>query len=490
MAKTIKRPIVDNLIERRRDIVKELLQYGFSLYDIAYYFEVRPESIQKSIDNINWEDIVSEISPFHLDELIEKRNNILKEFPNEKTLFELGFVSVPFIKPVNVKIPDNIPEILYPMIINGLSKKELAAMLGISAVSLKREMLKCGLDESDIKYYAKQYKNDYYAQRIKQLRLIGFKKFEIAEYLLLTERKIEYLSSKEQKKYDESIIRLLIQNGVSIKELLELTNLRTDELTEIHKKYVSEIKQTHKKDTPFDFKTESRRKIVFELYDTGMTQQEVADELHLTRYTVITDLKKYQEDHPEIIDKTRLIRRRNSGELRTQERNLISEKILKLHHAGLTNMDISRETGIQAAMVSVYLDEAGKTTNYQPYHNRIEKRQIILHMLHEGKTNEEVVQFLEDPKRQSTQKISKAMKQINNALKMQEHIIVKAEELKMGWDKERTEDIAIRFGKSRKAVLADQHKNQNFLRNNPEALKYIEEHDGNVIKEAEEYAHF
>lgn len=91
----------------------------------------------------------------------------------------------------------------------------------------------------------------------------------------------------------------------------------------------------------------------------GPTQQEIADELGITRHTVITDIRKYKQLHPEVIDPTQLYRQRHCGEEKTQKRIEWQSKICKMYKEGYSISKIAQKSPYSATTIQSILQEQG-----------------------------------------------------------------------------------------------------------------------------------
>jgi len=203
---------------------------------------------------------------------------------------------------------------------------------------------------------------------------------------------------------------------------------------------------------------------VFTMYSKDyLTEQEIADKLGVSRATVISDLKRYRAEHPEEVDKTYLWRQRNLAGPAKAVRIDKKAAVSALRHAGLSVSQISRATGVPQSAAAKYLEEDGVEYRGDIQLRRNEKLKLIRSMLASGSSREQIGEVL-------GQSAEQTEKDVKAASVQREKNVLKAESARLAWNGAKTSHIMGTLGRTRAAVMKDQHATAAVLRNNPSAL--------------------
>ena len=121
--------------------------------------------------------------------------------------------------------------------------------------------------------------------------------------------------------------------------------------------------------TPSAYQKEQRREMIWNMYNAygsthGYTQQEIADQLGITRYTVMSDIKAYKKEHPDVIDVTQLYRAKHNGLAKALNR--IEKKAIasSLYTKGNSLSSIGKELHTTVDQVKQFLMEDGLIQSY------------------------------------------------------------------------------------------------------------------------------
>lgn len=320
------------IVDYRYFYIKNMVDMGFSVYDMARYFQVRPKQIEDSIkqipditlDMVRKENISNDtflLIANYRDEYLKKH---IKDFESDmEAAQKIGFFKVPDIKNATDKIMNYLTEgayqkakELYPDIDNIFSMsyeeaqkeyKKYNKALG-KFTSAKFNKL------SRIYHTIKDHPELY------ELSVCRFKDTDMAEYLNrpLSEIK-EQLHNLNCDYYGRSVnsyiycqkpgsdittIKIatdMIKAGDNLQDISIITGLYTQYISDMRKqtKDLGEVTDNFSDSK----KAKIRQSRVMNLYvNTIMTQQEIAQKLNITRETVIADIETYLRNNPDMID--------------------------------------------------------------------------------------------------------------------------------------------------------------------------------------------
>lgn len=483
--------IPKELLNNRRKYIELLMKQGYSIYDIARFFEVSPHTIIKSVRalglDISTREVKDSIGPFPLDDsFLERRDNILETALKEKdfsaTLKEFGLYYLPiaFKESKNiVKYQSNHP--IYHLMLQDYSTHDIASQLNMTYQDVKREINLLNIDKDRLKADRKIYKQNKDIIQFIELSSAGFNRKDISRYLNLPENQVECLNNKIKKAnilnkdivVDKEFVikyaKTLLKEGLNIDEVVEITGLAEHNVSKILKSCKSD------KDTkPLSFKYEKRRELIYTMYTQDlMTQQEIADKLGITRATVMSDIKTYKKDHPKEIDKTYLWRQRNLNVSAKMERIDRKQQILLFNRAGMSVYAISKNMGLLPAMVTKYLEEEGYQIESNSISSQKNKYKQAYTLNKEGKSNIEISNILNISENEVFHYIKKGEQLINK-------ISERTEELRLSWQGDSTTVIMGKLGKARNKVLEDQHKTANKLRNDSSFYETVSTKNGDI----------
>ena len=164
-------------------------------------------------------------------------------------------------------------------------------------------------------------------------------------------------------------------NNSTVISVSKLTGIPTTCFFDLAREASQKYKEAHSNllgdhvPTPRAYQKEQRRETIWNMYNVygstyGYTQQEIADQLGITRATVIHDIKAYKKEHPDVIDVTQLYRARHSGLERALNRIEKKAVATSLYVNGESIQNISKELHSDYGTIKLYLMEDGLI---QPY---------------------------------------------------------------------------------------------------------------------------
>lgn len=174
-------------------------------------------------------------------------------------------------------------------------------------------------------------------------------------------------------KHREDLKELL--NNSTVKSVSKLTGVPSACFYELAREVSQEYKDTHSNlldehiPTRCANQKEQRRETIWNMYNAygsthGYTQQEIADQLGLSRATVVHDIKAYKKEHPDVIDVTQLYRARHSGLKKALNRIEKKAVAASMYINGESISNIYKELHSDYETVKLYLMEDGLI---QPY---------------------------------------------------------------------------------------------------------------------------
>lgn len=328
--------VASDIYQNRLEFAKKLIGHNkFNLDIYATYFEISRKTAQSDIEKLGYKikDIESE-DPLSYQKLVLYRDKLLEENQyNLETLTKLGF----WYRPSSNKDP------IYHYYADD---KNIRLQSAIEYYKTERTG----------KTHPYSYIADKFAVSTKELKAI------------IAEQKIKNNEHNTVAEHHQELKTLLRYSRTA--DIFALTGVTRQTLCEtareLSQRYIKEHKDLIGEHTPtkLSYRNEKRRQKVWELYNAfgsshGRTQQEIADELGLSRQTVISDLKMYKKEHPEVIDQTQLYQPHHLGYEKTLARNEKAARAVALYKEGNTITQISKELGTNINTVNVYLIEQG-----------------------------------------------------------------------------------------------------------------------------------
>lgn len=254
----MKKETIKKELQTRRKKVQEFYDKGFCIIEIARYFEVSCATIQKSLracgietdESVDGKDADRKILPYKKEITAEiRKRDILLTGKSEDEIYAEGFWRMPTAFTEAHKEADEESALQKEMRIIGIKRKDIAAYLGygssVEKVTVMRE------NDSDIRTAQRTVRD--------KLKSRGWVAREIMEFTGMAS------GSFSQKEADVFVSKSRIDNGEKM---------------------------------PSYEKNDKKKKLIDEVYalyhDAGKTQQQIADELGLTRRTVITYIRQYE----------------------------------------------------------------------------------------------------------------------------------------------------------------------------------------------------
>ena len=317
------------IVDYRYYYITKMVKEKFSIYDIARYFQVSPKNIRESIKQIpelneipiskrNVHDIFFNTFILFRDNYIQNR---LKCIDNPIDAGQkIGFYKIPQDKNITEKIMMLLTQNNY---IN-MDKEVIDSMLSLSfseAIKYNKkyfDLLCHPHSEHNWNKLREVYSTIKNNEKIIELKTYKFKHSEIAEYLNIPEKQVNtvintlnckcngisiseniFIHKTSSDIYSMQIATKMIKAGEEIKNISIISGLYSN--------YISSLRRNLKKagEITDDFSNSKKAKMrqlqVINLYVyTTKSQNQIAKELGITRKTVISDIKKYTNDYPEI----------------------------------------------------------------------------------------------------------------------------------------------------------------------------------------------
>lgn len=324
--------------EKRKKIIKNAIKKEkFNLYVFSQYFETRTITVKHDINELFGSDFTYENSnDITLEQLQKKRNNYIKrnkdKMTKEELLENLGMWHMPIQLKQSISLLCEYANVKNP--------KESEIPLQQAAITYMKNPTE--KNKSVFLYVAEQYiphfsdcltsfqigisKQDL----IEQHHLTTFQVKKMTEFFkVLGLGKTQNIQLLQHPEVTEAIDSIL-ENNKNMSQISKIIGINCDVLAQYQKSDNQFIKET--KETPYQIKIRERREKVWNLYNKygssfGLTEQEIADQLNITRTTVSTDLRAYKTQNPQLIDATQLYRPRHTGEQNHIKREVLKQKI-------------------------------------------------------------------------------------------------------------------------------------------------------------------
>lgn len=394
-------------LKKRKEIATKLVNYGFSYVDLGRYFDTKPRVFEQYAKQGEIPEVKNkyQYSSF-VDALIEKRNNSLanelragKKYAD--VLISYGLLNIPTEKEFKKIIESvrnglDIPEAsdeksnsffqwigdscVNKGLFEDLSDETLRNKIvskyqrdtGYSKSVAVINIIKDGFNPRNCEVFAKQIKDTvlfYKYQKMEEvfeLYSLNTKISDICKYTSLTKEQVEDYVEKAKEAGIECVLtpskeENIRNSGFDRKEIEEAYGMR---LYGVDSEYVKLAKSG---DKPLAHKKENRREEMFYMYnELKMTQQEIADELGLSRATVCHDIRTYERDHYDKVDKSILWQQRNINAQMRMEKEQKTSAILDAFEKSLSAREISEKSGYSENTVRKTLFENSlKTENME-----------------------------------------------------------------------------------------------------------------------------
>lgn len=468
-------------LKNRIAAVQNMAQNGYSEENIARFFECPIRGVKKILEEAGLTADSVGKSREEMNYCIQARNKMLDSKIKirgevSSVLISFGFFTYPGksdiarqIAEVNFGMENSHP--IYQAYFENRPLDEIKGQFGAHS---KADLEKMGFDYKSVIKRGKKYRMILSHKEEWELFASNRKPEEVSRILEIPIKDAAYSSGLyhdyfSEEKYNEEQTVKWLKEGISAQLIHDHIGISFFYLTKMFEKY--QIKDT---ENPLKHRTENRRKQVFEMYSVQkMTQQEIADELGLSRATVVSDIQTYKKDHPEQVDKTYLWRQKNSNKQKTYIRNSRKACCISMFLEGKKLSEIAKLTKVKESRILQFLREGGidARTNGEIIREKMDA--MVYNLITSGISEREIA----DTMGLSLVEVEEICIRCIQKEKIQ---MRRAEEMSMSWKGMPTTDIMGVVGKSRTTVLKDQHITSDYLRNNQDALEYVTMKNGDV----------
>lgn len=330
----------DTVLENRLNFCKTLIskrQFSASVY--ASYFEIPLSKVEEDVTSLGYKlDEAESKKPISFAALNVYRKKILEKNSSKEMLEKLGLWHMP--------------------------TKDKETIYHYQADDVNSRL------DSALEYYQTErlMKKQAYGV-VADKFTVPFKEFKNT----VVNNNLQRIEHSFVDKYKEDLKELL--NTSTSLSVSKLTGMPQTCFHNLAREVSQEYKETHSNllgdhiPTPRAYQKEQRRETVWNMYNAygsthGYTQQEIADQLGITRATVIHDIKAYKKEHPDVIDVTQLYRARHSGLEKALNRIEKKAVATSLYVNGESIQNISKELHSDYETIKLYLMEDGLI---QPY---------------------------------------------------------------------------------------------------------------------------
>lgn len=436
--KPIKHVTAKEIHDNRLAFCRKLIEGdAFDPEIYAAYFEIPRDQVQKDCFLLGYD--IEQIKCYNiipLDTLIQRRNKILQDRGSDiETLAKLGY----WHKPTNYyretyRFNDSDPNVRFQDAIayyqNERAFKTSAFSFVADMFSVPARKFMDYVRSNDIERYESKMLNEHHDDLYNLLRYS--KVIDVSNLIDIPKEKLYPISQEISKTYIEEKSNLIGNHKPSPRA--HILEERRRQVWEMYTKYGS----TH-----------------------GMTQLEIAEELGLTRQTVIHDIKAYKKEHPEVIDTTQFYQPHHLGEDKTIERMEKVRTSVTMYQQGFSLNDISKTVHSTSETVKRYLVEEGIIDPYSQVLSDNQNR--IAHRSQKG------YEF----KGQFTTKEITHKNVVTDFHGATSHLLEEAQAPLYSEDVKKRNVMRI-------PILQDQHNTMAVLRNNPEAYREFMEKRGNI----------
>lgn len=372
----------EKIEENRRRILLQMIHADFSAEQICDFFEMEPEHLESYTEFLEVD--IHSLDEKGNDELFQKMcslrdETILKAIydgdekglatreASQETLTRFGLYNLP--STAREQLLSSYKEEIRQLT-STLPKKDTTQLY--QKIMKKIGTMESTLDHVDLFFKLKRNRNLATDKERELLHKLGF----------------SFEKEKMNRFYNLTVMDNQIEKGESIKGVSRIAELRLEKkLQSIHQEG----------NTPYSYKSASRREQCFLYYMAGYTQEAIGEKLDITRRTVSTDLRAYRDEFPDRWDKTFLCRRRNTEIQIADEKESIRKTIPSLHYAGMSSKEISALTGLsESDVLRIKIDcNLSSCTAREADFERIQKEERrVLSLLQEGLSFGELCQTL------------------------------------------------------------------------------------------------
>lgn len=472
--------IITEVLENRRNAVANMVGLGYSVEQIARFFECPVRGIKDTIEHAGLHPAEDGKKEDEMETLLDLRDMKIAEmssaYGEKEALKRLGFTHVPYYRGAAKRIAEEhfAPELsddAYMSAFNGIPKRDARKAVGMRQIS---QMEAAGYEYKAVAKRGEAYRNMEGLSFIVERLLNGTPQATLARDTGTKLSDLENLSEfmkplrQEVKDRQMSQAKEYASGSCVFKDIQEFLGVTNQQLSA----WGAELDLKSGKKTPFYDRREDFRKTCFEMYRSGMTQVEIASELGAERRSVGQAIADYKKDHPEEVDKTILWRQRNVDANHREVREM-RKKLVLLHHMNGVSIDrIAKQNKMAPDTVKRYLNEQGVFPEPKNY---LFERQLAK----VRKYNEEGLSILDISKRMgiTMTEVVILKQKLRERLKKQ---ITKSDEMEMSWTGHSTTEIMGVVGRQRYSVLNDQHETSSVLRYNPDLLQIAKENNGDI----------
>lgn len=486
------------LLENRRIYIANMLKQGLSVEDIARFFEVPPAAVRASAKFLELEEM-AKTNVSARDKIAALLNNretliakqIAQGYTETASLERLGFSQMPKYTTIAQDIANDTYNVhktipYYEQLQAGKSLQEIAMEHGVTVTSLNRQLKEMGLSAAKLSKYMKKREQLEQTAQVSELMSCGFKDTQIATYLEMPQNDVD----KQMEIAKEHGIRPLghLQHiEEKLPEMFE-KHLSDDEITEVlgisratvwsYRKKLGLQQTREERRAYFHDKFEDRRALAYRMHTyENKTMQEIADELQVTRATIVSDIRKYEQDHPDEIDDTILWQRRNIAAPLREKQEKKKKEFRQALQNGASMTKALKKSGLNSVT-------AKRLCQYEQLESKEQKalrerQETIARDIRQGISIATIAQahgWTESCVRQEVEKLIIAcQKELD-----------RAQELQMAYQYPAhkghgpTTAIMNQTGKDRYSVLDDQYVNSAYLRNHAQAHEKVKQTKGNA----------
>ena len=185
---------------------------------------------------------------------------------------------------------------------------------------------------------------------------------------------IDYGAPQMKIQMDQSLIEDKIVRGYSTKEIQKTVSTGEHGI----KKIQTDMGFSSTKEMTL-LKREDDAESIAHLYETGMTQQEVADIKGYSRNTIVTRLREYYKLHPERYDWDNFKKMHHMGSDKTKAKQIRNSTAASLYKSGMNPLSIAKYLNINEVQIYQILEDEKvrfKTTT-DSVNNLIERRGLV-----------------------------------------------------------------------------------------------------------------
>lgn len=346
--------------EKMRSALSVLVQEQIAnLDDIVAYFDTTKEVILADLEflGLSEKDVTKDTNQEMMSFLMKKRDQLFSEIaklPPEQHMEECA------------KYGFSFPKVMYDAFKDSTLFQNHESSTSIVSIF---NHLTVPLSESEL-IQERMKEKQYRLEKLRHDATVLFKKGlsydEIADELGISKAKTANLigeSARQAKmaggapqmkiKIHQNIIEDSIVRGFNGQEISKQTTVSSQSISKIQ----SEMGIISAKELA-SIKREDDAESVARLYETGMTQQEVADiKGYKSRKTVITRLREYYKLHPDRYDWDNFKKMHHMGKEKTNAKQIRNSTAASLYQSGMTPWSIAKYLNINENDIYKILEE-------------------------------------------------------------------------------------------------------------------------------------